>query len=75
MAGWVNMDFFNNTAPLAGVLDQAWVEYEFQGAGAFLSMSAPGTQLDPTTCSPLGVPPASIVVTPPAIPVIVGTGS
>ena len=75
VAGWVNMVFFNPTAPLGGVLDQAWVEYEFQGAGAFLSMSAPATQLDPTTCSPLGVPPGAITPTAPAIPVIVGTGS
>ncbi|MFN2386871.1 MAG: hypothetical protein ABR576_11420 [Thermoanaerobaculia bacterium] len=75
VAGWVNMSFFNSTGPRGGVLDQAWVEYEFQGPGAFLSMSAPGTQLDPTTCSPLGVPPGSIIVTPPAIPAIVGTGS
>ena len=75
VAGWVNMNFFNSTGPLGGVLDQAWAEYEFQGPGAFLSMAAPATQLDPTTCSPLGISPATIVVTPPAIPTIVGTGS
>jgi hypothetical protein len=75
VAGWVNMNFFNSTAPLGGVLDQAWVEYEFQGPAAFLSMTAPGTQLDPTTCSPLLVPVTAITPTAPVIPTIVGTGS
>lgn len=72
VAGWANMSFFNSGGPNAGRLDQAWVEYEFQGPAAFLSMSAPGTQLDPSTCVPLGV--TGVVVTAPAIPVIVGTG-
>jgi len=75
VAGWVNMNFFNSTGPLGGVLDQAWVEYEFQGPAAFLSAAAPATQLDPTTCIPLSVSPAAVTPTAPAIPTIVGTGS
>ena len=73
-AGWVSMSFFNGSAPNGGVFDQAWVEYDFQGPGLFLSASAPATQLDPTTCVPLNVNPASVVNTAPVIPVIVGTG-
>jgi hypothetical protein len=73
-AGWVSMSFFNGSAPNGGIFDQAWVEYDFQGQGAFLSASAPATQLDPTTCVPLSVDPASVVNTAPVIPVIVGTG-
>jgi hypothetical protein len=73
-AGWVSMDFFNGSAPNGGVFDQAWVEYDIQGPGAFLSASTPATQLDPTTCVPLDVDPASVVDPGPAIPTIVGTG-
>ena len=51
--GWVGMEFYNPTGPNAGTLDQAWVEYQFQGPAAFLSASAPATQLDPSTCNPL----------------------
>ena len=71
-AGWVSMSFFNGSAPNGGRLDQAWVEYDFQGPGAFLSASTPATQLDPSTCNPLlvtGVAPIA-----PVIPTIVGTG-
>jgi hypothetical protein len=71
-AGWVNMVFFNAGGPNGGNFDQAWVEYDFQGASAFLSISAPGTQLDPSTCNPLGT--ATTLVAP-VIPAIVGTGS
>lgn len=71
-AGWVNMSFFTNATENGGRLDQAWVEYDFQGPGALLSASAPGTQLDPTTCQPLGV--TGVTTTAPAIPTIVGTG-
>jgi hypothetical protein len=71
-AGWVSMAFFNNTAPNIGSLDQAWVEYDFQGPGAFLSISSPGTQLDPSACNPLGV--TGVQNIGPVIPVIVGTG-
>jgi len=75
VAGWVNMSFLNSGTPenFNGRLDQAWVEYEFQGPAAFLSMSAPGTQLDPSTCVPLGI--TGVVLTAPAIPTVVGTGS
>ena len=78
-AGWVNMSFFNSTGPVGGVLDQAYVTYDFQGASAFLSAGVPAAQLDPSACQPLQVPvaPAPGGVTPsvPVIPVIVGTGS
>jgi hypothetical protein len=73
-AGWVSMDFFNSGAPNGGVFDQAWVEYDIQGQGAFLSASTPATQLDPTNCVPLDIDPASVVDPGPVIPTIVGTG-
>ncbi len=73
-AGWVSMEFFNNTGPVGGVLDQAYVTYDIQGAGVFLSAGVPAAQLDPTNCQPLLVPPGSVTISQPAIPVIVGTG-
>jgi hypothetical protein len=77
-AGWVSMEFFNNSGPVGGVLDQAYVTYDIQGPSAFLSAGVPAAQLDPTNCQPLLVPvaPAGGGVTPtaPAIPLIVGTG-
>lgn len=72
-AGWVSMNFFNPGAPNGGSLDQAWVEYDFQGPGAFLSASTPATQLDPSNCNPLGVDGAVATIAP-AIPTVVGTG-
>lgn len=72
-AGWVSMGFFNGSAPNGGIFDQAWVEYDFQGQGAFLSASTPATQLDPTNCEPLGT--EGTVVNPgPVIPTVVGIG-
>ena len=68
------MEFFNNTGPIGGALDQAYVTYDFQGAGIFLSAGIPAAQLDPTNCLPLLVSPNSVTPTAPAIPVIVGTG-
>lgn len=55
-AGWVSMEFFNNTGPVGGVLDQAYVTYDIQGPSAFLSAGVPAAQLDPTNCQPLLVP-------------------
>ncbi|MDQ6894241.1 MAG: hypothetical protein M3167_16380 [Acidobacteriota bacterium] len=75
IAGWASLEFRNlTTAPNGTVLDQAWVSYDFQGASAFLSASAPATQLDPSTCNPLGVPIAafSTGVNGPVAPVIPG---
>jgi hypothetical protein len=72
-AGWVSMSFANTSAPLGGTLDQAWVEYDFQGPGAFLSASTPATQLDPSTCNPLVVG-GSVQQVSPVIPTVVGTG-
>ena len=54
--GWASMEFYNNTAPLAGTLDQAYVTYDFQGASAFLSAGMQAASLDPTNCQPLLVP-------------------
>ncbi len=73
-AGWVSMSFWNpgTGANLNGRLDQAWVDYDFQGPGAFLSASTPGTQLDPSTCNPLNV--TGVRIQAPVIPTIVGTG-
>jgi hypothetical protein len=72
-AGWVSMSFANTSAPLGGTLDQAWVEYDFQGPGAFLSASTPATQLDPSNCNPLVVG-GQVQTVNPAIPTVVGTG-
>ena len=80
-AGWVSMEFANTSAPLGGRLDQAWVEYDFQGPGAFLSASTPATQLDPSNCTPLVICPSPVGAgctnvrpTTPVIPTVVGTG-
>ena len=56
--GWVSMSFVNlgSAANNNGLLDQAWVEYDYVGATAFISASAPATQLDPKTCNPLLIP-------------------
>lgn len=73
-AGWVSMSFFNPSGSSeAGTLDQAWVEYDFQGPGAFLSASTPASQLDPSTCNPIGVGSSTRVVAP-VIPAVVGVG-
>lgn len=71
-AGWVSMSFYNPGAPNGGRLDQAWVEYDFQGPGAFLSAGIPATQLDPSNCNPLQVTGVRVVA--PVIPTVVGTG-
>ena len=74
VAGWVQFDFLN----LGGggtVLDQAWVDYSFEGSVAFETILVPGTQLDPSSCNPEGT--AIQGLTEPIIPVIpavVGTG-
>jgi len=79
IAGWASLEFRNlTTAPNGTVLDQAWVAYDFQGSAAFLTAAAPATQLDPSTCNPLGVPfgagfPFPLGVNGPVIPVIPGT--
>jgi hypothetical protein len=56
--GWMSASFVNLgvVGNYGGLLDQAWMDYEFQGAGAFVNASLPGTQLDPTTCHPLLIP-------------------
>lgn len=84
-AGWVSMEFFNNTGPVGGTLDQAYVTYDFDGASSFLNAGVPAAQLDPTNCQPLLVPcltapcngainATGVTVTAPAIPTVVGTG-
>jgi hypothetical protein len=72
-AGWVNMSFFNASG--GDVWDQAWVDYSFEGAIALETILVPGTQLDPSTCNPLGYETSSAFIFP-AIPTIpTGTGS
>jgi hypothetical protein len=76
VAGWASIEFRNLTsAPNGTVLDQAWMSYDFVGAAALLGASAPATQLDPSTCNPLGVPLAAFPtgVNGPVAPVIPGT--
>ena len=53
VAGWVEMSFVNNSAGTS--LDQAWVDYSFEGAVALETILVPGTQLDPSSCNPLGI--------------------
>jgi hypothetical protein len=65
-AGWVSMSFFNSGGPVGGVLDQAYVTYDFQGPTAFLSAGVEATQLDPSECQPIGV--TGVTVSTPVIP-------
>jgi len=68
-AGWVQMDFSGGTP-----LDQAWVGYAFLGSVALESVLIPATQLDPSSCNPLGIP-SGLQVIVPVIPTIpTGTG-
>jgi hypothetical protein len=53
VAGWVAMSFVNSTA--GSEFDQAWLDYSFEGAVALETILVPGTQLDPSSCNPLGV--------------------
>jgi hypothetical protein len=66
-AGWVMMNFVSGTGVGFRAYDQAWVEYDFIGPGAFLSASSPATQLDPSSCNPIGVT-APLPVIVPSIP-------
>jgi hypothetical protein len=74
VAGWVQMDFLN----LGGggtVLDQAWIDYSFEGSLALETILVPGTQLDPSSCNPEGSTIQGLtqpVV--PVIPAVVGKG-
>ena len=57
--GWANMAFYNNTGfsgvdNFEGTFDQAYVLYDMEGPGAFLSFQENAAQLDPTNCNPLG---------------------
>ena len=56
--GWMSASFVNlgSAANFGGLLDQAWMDYEFTGSAAFVNASIPGTQLDPTACHPLLIP-------------------
>jgi hypothetical protein len=75
VAGWASLEFRNlTTAPNGTVLDQAWMSYDFVGQTAFVSAAAPATQLDPSTCNPLGIT-SGLQVIVPVIPTIpTGTG-
>jgi hypothetical protein len=69
-AGWVTFDFGTGD-----VLDQAWVDYAFEGALAFETILVPGTQLDPSSCNPLAFPAASSFIPPAISSAPSGTGS
>ena len=58
-AGWVSFDFGTGD-----ILDQAWVDYAFEGSIALETVLVPGTQLDPSSCNPLAFPTATAFVTP-----------
>jgi len=71
-AGWVNMSFVNNSS--GDSLDQAWVDYSFEGAIALESILIPGTQLDPSSCNPLGI--SGVQYVGPAVSILpTGTGN
>jgi hypothetical protein len=72
VAGWVNMSFVN--ASEGTVLDQAWVDFSFESDIALETILVPGTQLDPSTCNPIGVAPLQLVV-PVISDIPTGTGS
>lgn len=59
VAGWVTFDFSTGD-----ILDQAWVDYSFEGSVALETVLVPGTQLDPSSCNPLNVDDAVVIVTP-----------
>ncbi len=71
-AGWVSMNFLNTVQ--GSIFDQAWVNYTFEGNIALESILVPGTQLDPSTCNPLGTETSTFTITPavPAIPTGIG---
>jgi hypothetical protein len=75
-AGWVNLNFFSSSADGGTPFDQAWVDYSFEGAIALESIIIPGTQLDPSTCNPLGwESPATATIIPEIPTVPTGTGA
>jgi len=67
-AGWVSASFVNNSD--GSNLDQAWMDYSFEGSSAFLSVLVPGSQLDPSTCAPLGLNAVGGPLLLPVVPVI-----
>jgi hypothetical protein len=73
VAGWVNMAFLNASG--GDVFDQAWVDYSFEGSIALETILVPGTQLDPSTCNPLGYEAVTATVLPVIPSVPTGTGS
>lgn len=71
-AGWVDMSFVNASAGTS--LDQAWVDYSFEGSLALETILVPGTQLDPSSCNPLGITGVQ-VITPTISTIPTGHGS
>jgi hypothetical protein len=72
-AGWVSMNFVNLVD--GSLFDQAWVDYTFEGNIALESILVPGTQLDPSSCNPLGYEAVTTTILPavPAVPTGIGT--
>ena len=66
------MNFVNNSSGTE--LDQAWVDYAFEGALAFETILVPGTQLDPSSCNPLGITGLVQTITPAISIIPTGTG-
>ncbi len=73
VAGWVEMSFVNNASGTE--LDQAWVDYSFEGAVALETILVPGTQLDPSSCNPLGIAGVVQTILPTISSIPTGTGS
>lgn len=69
VAGWVTFDFSTGD-----VLDQAWVDYSFEGAVALETILVPGTQLDPSSCNPLNLEGLTEYVYPAISAIPTGTG-
>ena len=76
VAGWVTLGFYQTATDGGTAFDQAWVDYSFEGTAAFESVLIPGTQLDPTSCNPLGLEaPATATIIPEISTIPTGTGS
>ncbi|HYK43164.1 MAG TPA: hypothetical protein VE007_12310 [Thermoanaerobaculia bacterium] len=65
--GWVYVDFADPSSDSAVTdLDQAWLGYDLQGAGAFANAGIDGVSFDTTNCNPAGLDSIGVI---PGVPV------
>jgi len=65
--GWVYVDFADPSSDSAVTdLDQAWLGYDLQGAGAFANAGIDGVSFDTTNCNPVGLDSVGVM---PGVPV------